>query len=333
MNKLDTYRLYLIRNGQKDSTIDTKVKLMKKVLIECPELTNETFSHYVLKSQEARLTDKYINQIIGSVRYWADCFDITGLKDFPYCKLRRFTDFIKATMSDEEIEAFLSLPYKGRRDPFYQSRFEMFTVFFSIQAYTGMRPGEVSKLKISDVDFGRQIFRAHGKTGPRDVPISPILTDLLQNYIKDLETDYLFPRVHKTCRTPYISPQAWQSQFNNRIQRLGIKRPYLTPYSLRHSFITRQVDEDVSIAKIQSIVGHKKLDTTAQYIHLSTKSLQEVIQKDRLSKRHLSIEDIMKGIYESLLSIEKGYQDKILMNVKKSSKSINVSFRIKSPLL
>lgn len=47
-------------------------------------------------------------------------------------------------------------------------------------------------------------------------------------------------------------------------------------HSLRHAFATHLLEQPVDIRVIKVLLGHKKLETTARYSHVATKTLHEV---------------------------------------------------------
>ena len=57
----------------------------------------------------------------------------------------------------------------------------------------------------------------------------------------------------------------------------------MTPHTLRHSFATHLLEQDIDIRVIQVLLGHGKLDTTALYARVATTTIRAVMSPlDRL---------------------------------------------------
>src|SRR5262249_33635262 len=62
------------------------------------------------------------------------------------------------------------------------------------------------------------------------------------------------------------------------LQQVGLD-PRTTPHTLRHSFATHMLDAGADIRGVQELLGHKSLNTTQVYTHVTTQRLQESYQK------------------------------------------------------
>ncbi len=327
MDKLEQLRLFLLRDkALQPTTVQFNLKLMRRILKDVDPLILTNFSKFITDLIDKRRDASYINQYIVVLHYWGEFFAIPEFTAYPFYKGRDRDDFIRAIMADEEVEAFVSIPNPYPKGGLYWRRFEMWTVFWLINAYHGFRMGETVKMRKRDADFGRNVFIVSGKTGNRIVPMSFVVRDKVRNYIDNVMVgDYLFPPIHNTG-FPYMRDMSWQEDFKKRVKKLApvhpsmASRENLQPYSLRHSFGTRQADEDVSIFKIQKAMGHRRLDTTAKYIHMSLKSVQEMIDNDRLALPHKRGVDIIQTFLDYFYKAEKRYRQKVYINIQKRSK-------------
>lgn len=149
----------------------------------------------------------------------------------------------------------------------------LFTVYSA-----GLRLSELVNLKIKDIDSKRmQIFieRAKGKKD-RYVNLSPVLLDILRNYIKTYDPKpkvYLFESEQTFTAYPTRTVQQIFYSAKNKARILkdaGI-------HSLRHSFATHLLERGTDIKYIKDLLGHFDIKTTERYLHVSRRSLVNII--------------------------------------------------------
>jgi hypothetical protein len=73
-----------------------------------------------------------------------------------------------------------------------------------------------------------------------------------------------------------------RSVFHSARAQAGLPRGY-TPHSLRHSFATHLLDAGTDLVLIQDLLGHRSIQTTSRYTHVSLARLQQATSPlDRL---------------------------------------------------
>lgn len=340
--EIEQFRLFLIRGGRRISTISIYLVIYRRIerLVGFP-LTREKVDKHLAFLVTKGLKPKSLNMVVNFVRLYGQCFGVQELVDVPFFKRPRYSE--KATMTDEEIEAFLRLPapvrtytnrWGGTSTACYQKGYDIYTLFYSILAFTGMRPAELAQMTLERIDFIQQIFKLREEDvkthTPRIVPIPPRVYDALYEYVKTLKGQYLFPSMGKgkdMMGLPCLNATDWGYNFHQRIKRLKINRKGLSVYSLRHSLITRLLDEDINLYKVQNLVGHKNIATTVMYYHSSTKALKDTVSKDPMGRRAIDPQKVLDQLIEDvqnflssdkrfILSTDRNTEGHLLLDIK-----------------
>ena len=144
---------------------------------------------------------------------------------------------------------------------------------------TGIRVGELVKIKISNIDFDESRIKVLGKGNKeRYVLFGDKCRQLLTRYIKEsrpklLKTgnDYLYLN---TRGTP-ISIRTTQNIIDNIVNKSSIKFN-VSPHTLRHTFATHMLDNGSDLNSVKELLGHSNINTTAIYTHVSNERLRSV---------------------------------------------------------
>jgi integrase/recombinase XerD len=146
----------------------------------------------------------------------------------------------------------------------------------SVAYGAGLRAAEVVSLKINDIDSERMVIRVEQGKGRKDryVMLSPHLLALLRAWWKATRPrGWLFPG-----RDP-VQPMTTR-QLNRACHaaaQLAEIDKRVSLHTLRHSFATHLLEQNIDVRVIQVLLGHAKLDTTALYTRVATKTIREIM--------------------------------------------------------
>ena len=126
---------------------------------------------------------------------------------------------------------------------------------------TGMRRGEILKLKWSNINFyDRTAYLEDTKNGEdRYVPLSLKATELLSSVNKT--NDIVFPLSSNAVRL------SWE-----RLKRKA-KIYNLRFHDLRHEALSRMTEKGLNPLEVAGISGHKRLEQLGAYTHLDYRKL------------------------------------------------------------
>lgn len=181
-------------------------------------------------------------------------------------------------LSGKEVDRLLNAPslstIVGKRDK------AILEVLFS----TGLRVSELVSLNRDNVDLKRREFGVVGKGGrARVVFLSSRAAGWLEEYLNSRQDNFkpLFIRHSKNIpvgvsddkiRLSVRSVQRILKKYSHKV-----KLPFdATPHVLRHSFATDLLMAGADIRSVQEMLGHKNIQTTQIYTHVTHKHLKEV---------------------------------------------------------
>ena len=233
--------------------------------------TAEDLRRFQLHQAQSGVRPPSINGAVAALRFF---FTVT--LDRP--EMGRHLTFVReprkipVVLSPEEVarllEAAPGIKYKAA---------------FSAAYSAGLRVSEVVALKVSDIDSERLLLRIEQGKGRKDrfAMLSPKLLELLRDWYRIARPKiWLFPG-----RDPMLPITT--RQFNRAVHVAaaiaGINKR-VTPHTLRHSFATHLLEQNIDIRLIQVLLGHAKLETTALYTQVATNMIRAVMSPlDRLT--------------------------------------------------
>lgn len=172
----------------------------------------------------------------------------------------------------------------------------------------GLRIGECITLRIKDIDFDLRSITVRAGKGHKDrttllpqslIPdlrnhltnmaqlhkadvlkgngYAPMPNALYQKYpsaSRSLGWQYVFPSSvvrpwHNNLHHVrwHVSPSTLRREFQSAVRKSGITK-HVGPHTLRHSFASHLLAKGIDIRTIQSLLGHRSIETTMIYTHI-----------------------------------------------------------------
>lgn len=134
-----------------------------------------------------------------------------------------------------------------------------------LMLYSGLRTGEVRRLRLGDLNLAARRVRIEQSKGLKDriVYLSQNTVEALEAYLalhSPAASDHLFIYRHQPLKVGYCA-----ARLHTYGQAGGVE---VTPHQLRHSCATLLLNAGAPILTVQNILGHKHIDTTLGYARL-----------------------------------------------------------------
>ena len=231
--------------------------------------TPEDIRRFQVHQAETGVQPQSVNCSVSALRFF---FTVTVARpDLSRCfVIVRYPQKLPTVLNVEEVGRLLEMA------PGPKYRAALGTAYGA-----GLRVSEVANLKVGDIDSTRMLIRVEQGKGRKDrnAMLSPQLLRLLRFWWREgkrrgvmLPGGWLFPG--QNALEP-ISTRQLNRAVHEAAETAGIKKR-VSPHTLRHSFATHLLEQDVDIRVIQVLLGHSKLDTTALYARVATKTIRAV---------------------------------------------------------
>lgn len=145
---------------------------------------------------------------------------------------------------------------------------------------SGLRGGELVRLNVGDVDWGRRELRVHGKGDKMRIALvgRPALQALQR---------YLYEGRPQLANKERASKALFLNRFGGRLSSRSVRSlvtrharqagldESISPHTLRHTFATHLLEGGADLRTVQELLGHARLTTTQRYTHVSRRHLRE----------------------------------------------------------
>ncbi len=257
--KLFDYRQHLVIQNYSSKTRKAYIGHIRRLMeFKLPLSKENTKKYLVYLLEERKVSGTYLNQVISAIK----AFDpnlAAYIQKRPKAEKR-----LPNILSKEQIRALIdqidNIKHKA-----------IITLIYS----SGLRVGEVVRLKLHDIDSQKMMIRIQQGKGRKDryTVLSKKALLLLREYYKTYKpTDWLFPGANPNR---FLTTRSVQKVFKRAVQKAGIRQP-ATVHWLRHSFATHLLEQGADLRYIQELMGHSSPTTTQIYTHVSNVMLSSI---------------------------------------------------------
>jgi len=259
---LEKIKVELKLRDYSQRTLNSYLFFLKPFLgsIENPE----TLSLDCVKNFLAQLIDRYGNK--------SRALAVSSLRFFFKRVVDRPDIFVKLEVPKKEESLPVVLSVKEVKDLINAAEFIKTKLIIKMLYSSGLRVSELVNLTPKDFDFNENTGWVRKGKGKKDrlFKIADSISKPLQKYLKKNQDNKYFFSKEKPLTTRNIQLLIKCAAKNAKIQKK------VTPHTLRHSFATHLLENGENLLVIQQLLGHKNLETTKIYTHISQDQIKKV---------------------------------------------------------
>jgi site-specific recombinase XerD len=211
---------------------------------------------------ERKVSTTYQNQAINAIKFYYEKV-LGGQRKFYFIDRPKKEKTLPVVLNREEtirmIQCTKNIKHKAILMLAYSS---------------GLRLGEIVRLRINDIDRERFQIRIEQSKGRKDryTKLSQKFLEIMDKYTEEYNPkDLLF----EGAKGNEFSDKSIQNMVKAAAERAGITKE-ITPKTLRHTFATHSLEDGVDLRYIQSMLGHSSSKTTEIYTHITTKGFDQI---------------------------------------------------------
>ncbi|MFC4777280.1 tyrosine-type recombinase/integrase [Paenibacillus sp. GCM10023252] len=219
----------------------------------------QTYSLHLL---EQKRSHSYVNQAISAIKFYLE--KVLLYRDStPYIRPKKENKLPDILSLSEVMRLLKALTNPKHRAILY------------LTYSSGLRVGEVVRLRPEDCDHERKTLRIRQGKGRKDrlTVLSEAAWEVVQVYVAKEKLDrWLFPGQYEGT---HLTERSVQKVFEQALTASGIKKK-VSIHSLRHSFATHLLEGGIDLRYIQELLGHQSSRTTERYTHVSVKDVRRI---------------------------------------------------------
>ena len=228
------------------------------------ELTTEELREFLLKylKEERKLADRSINYYNSIIRfiYEVTLDKVLNKKQLP---MRKQKKTVYKVLTKEELSTFFNCV----------DNFKFKTIFMLVYG-SGLRIGEVTNLRVEDIDSKKmRIFVREGKGNKERYTILPKQSlEMLRTYWSKYRQNRRRGRIFLSKSGKAITVGVIREHFRKYRKKAKINEK-ATLHTLRHNFATDLIERGATIIQVKELMGHSNIRSTMEYVHVANVKL------------------------------------------------------------
>lgn len=242
------------------------------LLNDIADLTPKVWYAYVDHRLSEGLSPKTINRQLSSLKHLVSFLQE---QEHPVCERFLKVDYLdvganlpkdipleQLRILQQVIQVEASSIHAGR-----QRTGRMDLAWFLLMLHSGLRTGEVRRLRFGDIDWAGRRIRIEQSKGLKDrlVFLSQATIDALSAYLDVRGPTEALPDQMFVYRHLPLSNSYCYERLRTYGKRCGVT---VKPHQLRHSCATLLLNAGAPVLTVQTLLGHKWVDTTLGYARL-----------------------------------------------------------------